>query len=343
MCSIMEDLSSLVNTIEQRGDNVELMEISRQELEDAINYLTTMLETNPSINQLIVHLSAIFQILVNDIRKLRVNPCFQKTVVKNGKVGRPKISISAELLVELKNLDFTWTEISSMLMVSRWTIQRRVKELGLSESVDYSDITDDELDNHVKAAKERYGILSGRSMVIGYLKSLGLRIQRQRVIKSLIRIDPDNSNIHWACLIKRRKYSVPGPNSLWHADGHHSLIRWGFVIHGAIDGFSRLIVYLKCSSNNKSETVLENFNEAIEKYGIPSRLRTDKGGENVLLWETMERLRGYGRGSYIAGSSVHNQRIERLWRDVWTYAAHEFYYAFQSLEAEGFIFSSLLV
>ena len=38
----MEDLSSLVSTIEQRSDNVEIMEISKQALEDAINYLTTM-------------------------------------------------------------------------------------------------------------------------------------------------------------------------------------------------------------------------------------------------------------------------------------------------------------
>ena len=83
-------------------------------------------------------------------------------------------------------------------------------------------------------------------MVTGYLKSLGLRVQQKRVGKALVRVDPKTSKIRWACLIKRRKYQVPGPNSLWHADGHHSLISWGFVIHGAIDGYSRLIVYLKC-------------------------------------------------------------------------------------------------
>ena len=54
-------------------------------------------------------------------------------------------------------------------------------------------------------------------------------------------------------------------------------------------------------------------------FGVPSRLRTDKGGENVLLWSEMETRRGRDRGSYIAGSSVRNQRIERHWRDVWTY------------------------
>lgn len=56
-------------------------------------------------------------------------------------------------------------------------------------------------------------------------------------------------------------------------------------------------------SNNKKETVVYLFNNAIDEFGIPSRIRTDKGGENILVWEEMERLRGNNRGSYIAGSS----------------------------------------
>ena len=77
------------------------------------------------------------------------------------------------------------------------------------------------------------------------------------------------------------------------------------------------------------------FQQATELYGVPSRLRTDKGGENVLLWDEMETLRGPDRGSCLIGSSTHNQRIERLWRDVWLNVCHEFYYAFQSMECEG--------
>lgn len=67
--------------------------------------------------------------------------------------------------------------------------------------------------------------------------------------------------------------------------------------------------------------MLKLFEEAIDSVGVPSRVRTDKGGENVLVWDKMECLRGPNRGSYLAASSVHNQRIERLWRDVWNCVA----------------------
>ena len=51
-------------------------------------------------------------------------------------------------------------------------------------------------------------------------------------------------------------YNVPRPNSLWHIDGHHSLIGSRFIIHGGIDGYSRMVVYLQCNTNGKAESVL---------------------------------------------------------------------------------------
>lgn len=77
-----------------------------------------------------------------------------------------------------------------------------------------------------------------------YVRSLGLRVQRDRIRASLTRVDPVNSQLRWASIITRRTYSVPWPNSLWHMDGNHALIRWGFVIHDCIDGFSRMIMFM---------------------------------------------------------------------------------------------------
>ena len=134
--------------------------------------------------------------------------------------------------------------------------------------------------------------------------------------EAIHRVDGANVMLRWTDIIQRREYRVAGPNSLWHIDGHHKLIRWKFVTHGGIDGYSRLIVFLQCNTNNRAATVFKNFIKAVHKFGSPSRVRGDKGRENNQVSAWMEQQKGQNRGSFIAGPSVHNQRIERLWRDV---------------------------
>lgn len=87
-------------------------------------------------------------------------------------------------------------------------------------------------------------------------------------------------------------------------------------MHGGIDGYSRMCVFLECSTNNRATTALEAFQRGVSQYGLPSRVRTDYGTENVEIARMMLRRRGLNRGSIICGRSTHNQRIERLWRDV---------------------------
>ena len=117
-------------------------------------------------------------------------------------------------------------------------------------------------------------------------------------------------------------------------DGNHKLVRWNMVIHGAIDGHSRKILYLHCADNNRSTTVLECFQKAVQDYNIPHRIRTDRGGENVKVARFMLRARGIDKRPVLTGSSVHNQRIERLWRDVFTIVTGNYYRLFYLMERE---------
>ena len=132
--------------------------------------------------------------------------------------------------------------------------------------------------------------------------------------------------------LHRRVYSVKAPNHLWHIDTNHKLIRWKFVIAGGIDGFSRLVTFLECTNNNRATTLLDCFLKGIHAFGTPLRARSDKGLENALIADFMIRQRGVDRGSMITGKSVHNQRIERLWRDVYVGVLSYFYNLFYYME-----------
>ena len=54
-------------------------------------------------------------------------------------------------------------------------------------------------------------------------------------------------------------------------------------MHGGVDGFTRLPVYLTAGDNNKAETVLSLFLQAVAKFGLPSRVRSDKGGGEMWM------------------------------------------------------------
>lgn len=252
-----------------------------------------------------------------------------------GFVGRPRLSVNVDAVEFLRNCGYTWDQVSKAMQVSRTTLWRRLREAGI-EIKKYTDICDDELDT-VISQLQRENPNCGQQMMCGYLRDRGINIQRQRLRSSIIRTDPVRRLARWNQVVTRRTYSVTRSNSLWHIDGHHSLIRWRIVIHGAIDGYSRTIVYLAASTNNQSLTVYELFTDATKEFGVPSRVRSDKGGENILVCQFMLTIRGTDRGSHIAGSSVHNQRIERLWRDVYRCVCSTYHDLFYSMEAMGIL------
>lgn len=96
-----------------------------------------------------------------------------------------------------------------------------------------------------------------------------------------------------------------------------------------------MVVFLCAGDNNRMETVLQAFVSATTIYGLPSRIRTDMGGENTEICEFMELIRGENRGSSIKGPSTHNVRIERAWVDVWAAVSNVYYKLFHYLEYKG--------
>ena len=93
--------------------------------------------------------------------------------------------------------------------------------------------------------------------------------------------------------------------------------------------------FLSTYNNNRAHTVLELFREAVTIYGLPSRIGIDKGGENVdvAMYLLTHPLRGPGRSTVIVGKSVHNQRVERMWRDVYTGVLDFYYGIFSHLQS----------
>lgn len=153
----------------------------------------------------------------------------------------------------------------------------------------------------------------------GFLQSeFGIFVKWKRFRESILRVDPNGPWQRSFPRINRGVYVSPGPNYTWHLDSNHKLRVGKLVIHGCIDGFSRHIKYLVCCDNNRSATVFDLFRECVLTAGVPQRIYTDQGGENIGVATYMLHVRGPGHNNdtIMVGKSVHNVRIERLWRDI---------------------------
>lgn len=98
-------------------------------------------------------------------------------------------------------------------------------------------------------------------------------------------------------------------------------------------------------------TVLNHFLDGVSKYGLPVSVRylffnecktqiriffsnkfcrSDFGLENVGVADLMIAARDHEvRESFLTGKSTQNQRIERLWRDVFSICLDPFYSLFR--------------
>ena len=163
--------------------------------------------------------------------------CFQQC----NSAGRQQIAVDFDGIELLRQLRFSWTKIDEILDISRSTRYRRLESEGLSEFWTYSNISDASLDRHMEFIKQR-NPHDGERLLMGHLVALGIIVPRSRLRASIHRIDPVNTELRRRVTVRRRVYFAQGPNSVWHIDGHHKLIRWRFVTHGGIDGYPHTVL-----------------------------------------------------------------------------------------------------
>ncbi|XP_055021238.1 uncharacterized protein LOC129412151 [Boleophthalmus pectinirostris] len=262
---------------------------------------------------------------------------------EQGPAGRQRMVVSSDHLLHLLELNLSVPSIAKLMGISRSTLYRRMGDFGFSVRSQYCTLTDEELDQCVREVISRQPH-SGYRMVKALLQARGLRVQYERVRASMHRVDTNgviSRTLNLGC-INRRTYSVPGPHFLMHIDTNHKLIRYNIVIFGGIDGFSRKIMYLGASSNNLASTALAFFNRSADKYGFPQSFVVIRGWKTwILPISCSQPVEQEGAALFLG--KVHNQRIERLWRDLWVTVTSIYYDVLHYLEEGGFLSIGSLV
>ena len=142
----------------------------------------------------------------------------------------------------------------------------------------------------------------------------GVNISKEHVRKALVDIDPEGVSMRKKKTIKRRTYETNGPFDVFHIDGNYKLKRFGVVIHGCIDGFSRKLIWLFVSTTNNDPLVAANFYLKAITYlsRAPNTLRMDLGTESVYC-EELQVFFTKSSNSFLYAASTRNQRIEAFW------------------------------
>ena len=169
--------------------------------------------------------------------------------------------------------------------------------------------------------------LKGSSSEFGYrlrhqkVGSKGLNTDRESVRIALKCLHPDGVKARTPHRFRRRIYVSSGPNFTWHIDGYDKLKPYGLAIHGALDGYSRKLLWLEVSATKNNPKVVSSFflNTVKKLQLIPRCIRSDRGSENVIIGGIQRFFRRNhtdnlsNRVSFRYGPSTRNQRIESWW------------------------------
>ena len=143
------------------------------------------------------------------------------------------------------------------------------------------------------------------------LRLKDIQVPRHVVGELMREMDPEGCEQRRARSLKRRSYFSSGPNYTWHVDGYDKLKRYGFPIHGCIDGWRRKIMWLTVTKSNNYPEIIANFylNSVAELRGFKVKPRADCGTENGMM-AAMQCTFQEDAEAHKYGSSPSNQKIE---------------------------------
>ncbi|KZT61213.1 hypothetical protein CALCODRAFT_409633, partial [Calocera cornea HHB12733] len=185
-----------------------------------------------------------------------VNRAYPLPVVQQqtGRRGRPPLMISERFLAAVC-VGRTKTRVARRLQVSPRTLQRALK---------------------------RYGLLSAGPAQSNIIRNArGVIVAHGPPTSQPMSQSTDLSDIQLDRIVRRWRCSHPnnGPGMLQGytvALGHHvtlaRLVKWKFFTHAFVDGFSRCVVSIRVSDNNRANTVLDVFQSGRKGFGTPSRI-----------------------------------------------------------------------
>ena len=234
LARLLRDLAAEIQRTVEGGITFERLDVLTTMAERALRAFviviaarpTTLIENGVTALQTVVYnLNRIASSLDDQVLELYEPYGYHPPVMFSGTRGRPKIVITEGMLRYFFSNGFSASNTSMLLQVSLSTLRRRMREYGILVRDRYSDISDEELDRIVTSIQHR-NPNCGYRMMQGYLSRLGHRIQQSRIRRAMIRTDPEGVISRWCYSVQRRCYSVSSPNTLWHIDGHHRLIRY---------------------------------------------------------------------------------------------------------------------
>lgn len=190
------------------------------------------------------------------------------------------------------------------------------------------------------------GLRYGRNLMQSHLKREGNRYSQHQIRNALAIVDPEGLENRQS---RKKMFRVPfitdGPNHIWSVDGHDKLKHFGIEIYGAIDVYSRYIIWMYVGVSNRTAiSVIKQFLTAVRTLNVlPKRIRSDKESETLQMGTCQYLLHRFGNSNpdvefnqvYSYGTSKNNQRIESWWRQLLDRLTREWITTFEQFIEDG--------